>query len=196
VSQQDQQYQPAPQFQPQPYQPQWAPVPPPKKKRTGLKILIGSMAALFVTVVACTAAVAGGGSTDVAQDPTQVASARAQSTTAPKADPTEKAEPAQPKMTRSEEQAVKSAESYIESGSFSKKGLVRQLSSDIEGFSKKDAKFAVAYIDPDFDAEARQAAESYMDSGSFSKAALLRQLESDIEGFTDAQAEQAVKAVY
>lgn len=102
-----------------------------------------------------------------------------------------------PKLTTSQENAVDSAEGYLDFGHFSKAGLIRQLSSEYgEGFSKADAKFAADHVDVDWKAEAAEAAESYMSTGSFSRAGLTRQLTSEYgEGFTEAQAEHGVTQV-
>ena len=64
-------------------------------------------------------------------------------------------------MTKSQEQAVKSAESYLEFQAFSKAGLIRQLSSDAgEGFSKADAVYAVNHIEVNWNEQAVKSAES------------------------------------
>src|SRR5215204_5635543 len=62
----------------------------------------------------------------------------APTTTQPPAKPkaTPKPTATQPAMTKSQEQAIGSAESYLSFTAFSRKGLIRQLSSDAgEGFS-------------------------------------------------------------
>jgi hypothetical protein len=93
-------------------------------------------------------------------------------------------------MTKSQKEAIEAAESYLDSGHFSKKGLTEQLSSEYgEGFSKADAKFAVGHVKADWNAEAVEAAESYLDSGHFSRKGLIEQLESPYgEQFTHEQA--------
>lgn len=87
---------------------------------------------------------------------------------------------------------MESAEQYLNSGSFSKKGLIKQL--EFEGFSKSDATFAVSHVDADWDAQAVKSAKSYLDTGSFSKQGLIDQLV--YEGFTLAQAQKAVAEAY
>lgn len=100
-------------------------------------------------------------------------------------------EPAEPGLTMGQQQAVQSAQSYLDMGGFSRKGLIEQLV--FEGFSKTEAEFAVDHIGPDWNAQAAQSAESYVDMGGFSRKALIEQLV--FEGFTQAQAEYGVKAV-
>lgn len=98
----------------------------------------------------------------------------------------------EPSMTTAQENAIESAEGYLDSGDFSKKGLIDQLK--YEDFSKSDAKFAVSHVDADWKQEAADAAEGYLDSGSFSKQGLLEQLL--YEEFTQAQAEYGVSQAY
>ena len=106
------------------------------------------------------------------------------------AKPAEKAKPAAPKMTKSQQQAIGSAKSYLEFSAFSKKGLVQQLSSDAgDGFSKADATFAVEHIKVDWNKQAAKSAESYLETSHFSRKGLIEQLESSAgSGFTHAQA--------
>ncbi|MFE6971614.1 Ltp family lipoprotein [Isoptericola sp. NPDC057653] len=87
--------------------------------------------------------------------------------------------------------AVASAQSYLEMGGFSKSGLMDQL--EFEGYSKADAKYAVAHVDVDWDEQAEIAAKNYMDTQSFSRSGLVDQLEFD--GFTAKQAEHGADSV-
>ena len=95
----------------------------------------------------------------------------------------------EPSMTKSQENAVKQGESYLDLMGFSRKGLIEQL--EFEGYSTKDATFAVVYLSPDWKAEAAEKAESYLDTQAFSRSGLIDQLK--FEGFTQAQAEYGVK---
>jgi hypothetical protein len=177
---------------PQPYGPvdpngPFPPAPAPKKSHKLRNGIIGGIA-LLALIGGCSSALSSGG-TDTAPD---------ESATTGPAKPVEKAKPApeptkeMPKstMTKSQEEAMEAAESYLDSGHFSKKGLTQQLSSDYgEGFSKTDAKFAVGHVKADWKAEAVEAAESYLDSGHFSRKGLIEQLESPYGGqFTHDQA--------
>ena len=101
-------------------------------------------------------------------------------------------EPAASELTTGQQQAAQSAQSYLDTGSFSRKGLIEQLR--FEEFSKAEAKFAVDYVDPNWNNQAEQSAQSYLDMGGFSRSGLIDQLV--FEGFTRAQAEHGVKAVY
>ena len=103
-----------------------------------------------------------------------------------------------PEMTSGQENALESAQSYIDMTGFSKAGLIQQLSSSAgEGYSKADATFAANHVDVDWNAEAVESAQSYLDMTGFSKAGLIQQLSSSAgEGFTPAQARYAVSKVY
>jgi type IV secretory pathway VirB10-like protein len=83
------------------------------------------------------------------------------------------------------------AEDYIEYSGFSKSGLIDQL--EFEGFSKKDAKYAVNHIDVDWMEQAERTATDYMDYSSFSRSGLIEQLE--FEGYTREQAEHGADSV-
>ena len=74
---------------------------------------------------------------------------------------------------------------------FSKEGLVEQL--EFEGFSNKDATFAVNNIDVDWNEQAARKAENYLDVSGFSRQGLIEQLE--FEGFTAKQAAYGAKSV-
>jgi hypothetical protein len=113
---------------------------------------------------------------------------------APESEPKPKPEP---KLTVSQENALESAESYVDFGAFSRKGLIGQLSSEYgEGFPKKDAVFAVNHLKVDWKAEALESAKSYLDTGAFSRQGLIDQLTSEYgEQFTLAEATYAVNKV-
>ena len=101
-----------------------------------------------------------------------------------------------PPLTNSQEQAIGSARDYLATSSFSRKGLIQQLSSAYgEGFSVLDATFAVDYLKVDWNEQAARSAKAYLEVSHFSRAGLIHQLESDAgEGFTHAQAVYGVKA--
>lgn len=111
------------------------------------------------------------------------------------ADPTPTPTKTTPKLTLSQEQAIGSAQSYLDYTSFSRKGLIRQLSSDAgEGFSVKDATFAVDYLKVDWNEQATKKAKEYLGYTHFSRSGLIHQLESSAgEGFTHSQAVYGVK---
>jgi hypothetical protein len=95
-----------------------------------------------------------------------------------------------PAYTVSQENAIASAQDYLDYSAFSQAGLIGQLSSKAgEGFPKADAIFAVNHIEVDWNQQAAAAAKDYLDYSSFSRAGLIGQLESKAgEGFTHAQA--------
>lgn len=89
-----------------------------------------------------------------------------------------------PAMTVSQEQAVGTAQDYLDYQSFSRKGLIDQLK--FEGFSSKDATFAVDYLKVNWNMQAVGVAKGYLDTQHFSRSGLIDQLE--YEGFTHTQA--------
>lgn len=97
----------------------------------------------------------------------------------------------EPKTTIGERNALSTAISYLDSTSFSKKGLIEQL--NYEGYTDKEAKYAVDNCGADWNEEASKTAKSYMETNSFSKKGLIEQLR--YEGFTQSQAEYGAKSV-
>lgn len=102
-----------------------------------------------------------------------------------------------PSYTKAQENAIRSAQSYVDHMPFSRAGLIDQLSSEYgEGFDRADAEFAVDRIDVDWFAEAVESAESYLNTMAFSRQGLIDQLTSEYgEQFTLKQATQAANAV-
>ena len=101
-------------------------------------------------------------------------------------------------MTSGQENALESAQNYIDMTAFSKKGLIGQLSSSAgEGFSRADATFAANNVDVDWRKEAVEAAQNYLDMTAFSKTGLIQQLSSSAgDKYTPAQARYAASKVY
>lgn len=101
-------------------------------------------------------------------------------------------------MTSGQANALEAAQNYIQLSSFSKAGLIEQLSSSAgDGYSKADATFAANNVDADFKEEAVEAAKNYLDLTSFSKEGLIEQLSSAAgDEFTPAQARYAADKVY
>lgn len=97
-------------------------------------------------------------------------------------------EESKPDLTPGQENALQSAENYLDLMAFSKSGLIEQL--EFEKYSTEDAKFAVDSLDVDWSEQAARSAEEYLDSSSFSRQGLIDQLE--FEGFTSEQAEFGV----
>lgn len=108
---------------------------------------------------------------------------------------------AKPQLTRGQENAIRSAQSYLDFTAFSRAGLFDQLTSEYgEGYEGADAEFALAYLEQnglvDWNAEAVESAESYLSFTSFSRQGLYDQLTSEYgEQFTPEQAEHALTAV-
>lgn len=168
--------------------------PAPKKKHTVRNLVIASIA--LVAVVGGCSALAGGssdlGATDLTATTSDGQAAKsAEKTTAGGKD----TEQAKPTMTKSQEEALEAAQSYVDTSGFSQKGLMQQLTSKYgSDFSKADATFAVKHVSVDWNTEAVEAAKSYLDSGSFSKKGLEQQLTSkNGSQFTDDQAAYALK---
>ncbi len=94
-------------------------------------------------------------------------------------------------FTRSEENAIGSAESYLDFSAFSRSGLIDQL--EFEGYTNAEATLAVDYLDGDWNEQAALSAESYLDFTAFSESGLIDQLE--FEGFTSDQATSGVNSI-
>lgn len=91
--------------------------------------------------------------------------------------------------------AVDAAKNYISSGSFSRDGIVSQLTSDYDQFTDEQAEYAINEIEEDIDwaAEAIEAAKDYIEYGTFSKEGLRDQLE--YEKFDSEDIESALVTV-
>lgn len=112
-------------------------------------------------------------------------------TATPTQTPTVAPAPAQPSFTLSQQNAIRSAKSYLRMSGFSRSGLIGQL--EYEGYSTEDATLAADNAGADWNAEAAQSAKSYMDMSSFSRQSLYDQLE--YEGFSPEQIEYALASV-
>ena len=92
------------------------------------------------------------------------------------------------------DQAVKSAQSYLDFSAFSRNGLIDQLSSEFgEQFTQEQAEYAVTYLENnglvDWNEQAVKSAQSYLEFSSFSRQGLIDQLSSEYgEQFTQEQA--------
>ncbi len=152
---------------------------PPVKKGgvpTGAKVLIGVVGVLAL-MVACGALLSGGGDSDApSAQATQTAEATDQGATkaetpeeetAPPEEETAPPEeqPEEPTLTVSQENALGSAEDYLSYSAFSRSGLIEQL--EYEGYSKKDATFAVDNVEVDWNEQAAKSAEQYLEYSNF-----------------------------
>jgi len=99
--------------------------------------------------------------------------------------------------TVSQQNALKEAESYLQSSAFSETGLIEQLSSEAgSGFPRADAVWAVEHLHVNWNEQAVKEAESYLHTSSFSCQGLIEQLSSEAGSkFTVAQAEYGAKKV-
>ena len=93
-----------------------------------------------------------------------------------------------PSSTVSQKNAVRKAQEYLAYQAFSKKGLIDQLK--FEGFSTKDATYAVNHITVNWNKQAAKKAKEYLKYQSFSRSGLIDQLV--FEGFTQSQATYGV----
>ena len=174
-----------------------APPTPPNRKRHWVRWTLAGAGAAVLALVAV--GVATGGSTT--SQPTAGTSASAPANPAPNADnnaplpagSTGTPAPAAPAYTVEQQQAIDSAQSYLDSNQgFSRAGLMGQLTSSYgEGFSHSLAAFAIRHVQVNWNQQAVISAQSYVDSGQgFSYASLVDQLDSPYgEQFTPAQAQ-------
>ncbi len=93
--------------------------------------------------------------------------------------------------TVSQDNALRSAENYIDTMPFSREGLIKQL--EFEGYTTEDATWAVDQLDVDWNEQAVLAAENYLEMMPFSREGLIQQLE--FEGYTTEQATYAADQV-
>lgn len=90
--------------------------------------------------------------------------------------------------TTGQQNALKSAQSYLKYSSFSHDGLIKQL--EFEKYTHDEAVYAVEHCGADWNEQALKTAKSYLDFSSFSYKGLKEQLE--FESFTSEQATYAV----
>lgn len=90
-----------------------------------------------------------------------------------------------------EENASRSASSYLSLAPFSYTGLIEQL--EYEGYTKEEAVYAVDNCGADWNEQAAKSARNYMETSALSRTELINQLK--YEGFTEEQAEYGAKAV-
>jgi len=158
------------------------------------KKIVAAIAATFVlgiTAASCAESPEekGSAATPAAESTTEKAEKPGQTVTEEVTE-TVAAKPKPKPLTAGQENAIASAEDYLDTMAFSRKGLIEQLSSEYgSGFSKADAKFAVNHIDVNWNVQAARAAKEYLETMPFSRSALIEQLESEYgSGFTHAQA--------
>lgn len=94
--------------------------------------------------------------------------------------------------TFAQQNALTKAKAYLAYSAFSKKGLKKQLK--FEGFSNKEATYAVNHCRANWKKQAVKKAKEYLKFSAFSKKQLYQQL--IFEGFTKAQAKYGVNKAY
>jgi Host cell surface-exposed lipoprotein len=99
--------------------------------------------------------------------------------------------------TLSQQNALRSAEQYLQTSAFSEAGLIEQLSSEAGSkYPHADAVFAVEHLHVNWNEQAVKAAKEYLSTSSFSCQGLIEQLSSEAGSkFTAAQAEYAANRV-
>jgi hypothetical protein len=100
--------------------------------------------------------------------------------------------PPAPVLSPGQQNALRSAEDYIDYTSFSRKGLIQQL--EFEGYSSADATWAVDQLSVDWNQQAALKGAEYLDYTSFSRQGFVDQLV--FEGFTAAEAEYGASQAY
>lgn len=106
-------------------------------------------------------------------------------------------DPGRSKITLAMENALASAQDYLDYTAFSRLGLIDQLSSEYgEGFLLEDATWAVSQLRVDWRQQAVLSAKGYLDYSSFSRQGLIDQLSSAYgEQFTLEEAIYAVNKI-
>lgn len=90
--------------------------------------------------------------------------------------------------TLGEQNALETAQQYLEIMAFSYSGLIGQL--EYEGYTTEEATYAADHCGADWNEQAARAAQEYLEVMSFSREGLIDQLE--YEGYTTGQAEYGV----
>lgn len=90
--------------------------------------------------------------------------------------------------TVSQQNALRSAQNYLDFQAFSHSGLIKQL--EFEEYSTEDATWAVDRVEVDWNEQAAKSAQNYLEFQGFSRQGLIDQL--IFEGFTPKQAEYGV----
>lgn len=101
-----------------------------------------------------------------------------------------------PSLTVSQQNAVRSARSYISFSGFSRQGLIDQLSSEYgDKYPVEDATIAVDSLNINYNEQAEKSARSYLEFSGFSCQGLIDQLSSPYgDKYTLEQAQHGAKA--
>lgn len=103
-------------------------------------------------------------------------------------------EPSKPEISREFQNALKSAQNYVDLMPFSEKGLYDQLTAEYgEQFPAEAAQYAIETVDVNYNAEALESAKNYQETMPMSDSGLYDQLTSEYgERFTAEQAQYAI----
>lgn len=158
------------------------------------KIVLGIVG--FFVLLGAIGAIADTGSKKA--DPAAVAASRVATVESQPVDPAPAEESSSPDETSGQKNARESAEQYLQTGAFSRAGLIKQLSSQYgDGYSKADAIYGATAVHANWNEQAAKAAKTYLANQPFSRSGLIQQLESAYgDGFTHAQAVYGVNAAY
>jgi hypothetical protein len=106
-------------------------------------------------------------------------------------------DPSRSKITLAMENALSSAQDYLDYQAFSRQGLIDQLTSDYgSGFKVADATWAVDQLGVNWNEQAVRAAKDYLSYSSFSRQGLIDQLSSSYGSqFTREEATYAVNKI-
>ena len=106
-------------------------------------------------------------------------------------------DPSRSEISLAMENALDSAQDYLDYSAFSRQGLIDQLSSKYgEGFKVEDATWAVDQLGADWKEQAVLSAKEYLAYDSFSRQGLIEQLSSQYgEKFTVEEATYAVDKI-
>lgn len=89
--------------------------------------------------------------------------------------------------------ALGKAELYATTMFMSKKAIYSQLISEVEGFGKEDAQYAIDNVVADWNNNALEKAKIYQETMNMSRKSIYEQLVSEAEGFTKEEADYALK---
>lgn len=147
------------------------------------------MRAFLLALVAGVILVLTGCGTDAGTTNTAVAEQALPSVTKV-ADPSKAAEP---KLTASQKNAIRTVQTYTDMTGFSRLGLIHQLVA-FDKYSTADATFAVDHVKLNYNELAVRTAQNYLDFTGYSRAGLIRQM-VQFDKYTEAQAKYAADKV-
>jgi colicin import membrane protein len=148
------------------------------------QLLKWALTACVVFTVISMAATGCASADDAARDNTQADVVATSEAEAEEAEAEAEADAEASDETAGQDNARRSAENYLDTAAFSRKGLIKQL--EFEGYSTADATYAVDAVNADWNEQAARSAKSYLETSPFSRSGLIQQLE--FEGFTHGQA--------